>query len=272
MTRGSIGLLAIGVVMGFAIGSLLPRDRESEALQPLKVVAPSTTHSTGTTSTGDLEARISALVAENETLRSQVAGSSPRNTVPRTPAELIKDGEVMRKQRFAAALKRETDQLLAAGFPLDRIESIRRLSEEVEARRRQLDVERFQKGLPPDEMAMAYQFDPDLDLKDEIGERDYENYRRALGRPMGVEVLEALRGGAADISGLKAGDVILSYDGKRVYNMAQIDAIARKKGSLGETTIVDVRRDGVEMRLVVPKGPLGIRFPPPVPHTMSRPL
>ena len=66
-----------------------------------------------------------------------------------------------------------------------------------------------------------------------------------------------------------AGDVILSYDGERVFTFNEVRARSYR-GSVGETVLVEVRRiDGTIDQLTIPRGPLGVssgrgfREPPP---------
>ena len=66
------------------------------------------------------------------------------------------------------------------------------------------------------------------------------------------------------------GDEIFSYDGQRVFNVQDLNELALG-GTRGESVVVDVRRNGENLRVVVPRGPIGIwggydpRGPPPGP-------
>jgi hypothetical protein len=54
-----------------------------------------------------------------------------------------------------------------------------------------------------------------------------------------------------------AGDEILAYAGKRIFDMRELNALTLE-GTPGESVIVDVRRGGQSVQLVMPRGPLGI--------------
>lgn len=106
-------------------------------------------------------------------------------------------------------------------------------------------------------------------LRDESGDALYDWFLYASGRPNRVRVVEVMEGSAAALAGLDAGDAILRYDGRTVFSMAELREGTRA-GTAGETTPVDVVRDGRERRIYVPRGPLGVRIapvaeePPPV--------
>ena len=53
------------------------------------------------------------------------------------------------------------------------------------------------------------------------------------------------------------GDEIVAYDGKRVFDVGELNALTLE-GTPGESVVVDVRRDGQNVQLVMPRGPLGI--------------
>ena len=55
----------------------------------------------------------------------------------------------------------------------------------------------------------------------------------------------------------KPGDEIVAYGGKRVFDMRELNAMTLE-GTPGESVVVEVRRDGQNVQLVMPRGPLGI--------------
>ena len=61
----------------------------------------------------------------------------------------------------------------------------------------------------------------------------------------------------AEQAGLKPGDQVVSYDGQRVFDMRDLNALTLK-GNAGEPVVVDVQRDGQSVQLVLPRGPVGI--------------
>ena len=94
-------------------------------------------------------------------------------------------------------------------------------------------------------------------LRSELGDAEYERYLAASGRPTSVAVSSVLESSPAQRAGLMPGDEIVSYDGKRVFSMTDLTR-QTLEGQPGEQVVVDVRRDGISMQVVVPRGPIGI--------------
>jgi S1-C subfamily serine protease len=98
----------------------------------------------------------------------------------------------------------------------------------------------------------------DRRLREELGAQDYERYLVASGRPTSITVNSVMEFSPAEDVGLRAGDQIVGYNGQRVYNTPQLNAL-QLDSSVGDTVIVDIVRDGVPMQVSMPAGPLGIR-------------
>jgi len=94
-------------------------------------------------------------------------------------------------------------------------------------------------------------------LRNELGDADYERYLDASGRPTSVAVSSVLDSSPAQRAGLRPGDEIVSYDGKRIFSMSDLTR-QTMEGQPGEQVVVDVLRDGVSMQVAVPRGPIGI--------------
>lgn len=174
------------------------------------------------------------------------------------------------RRALALADERATGKLLSAGFTIDRINWIRHRTEELQVAQARASYERQRQGLPPDPFAIAYILDPDIDLREEIGIEEYEQYREALGRPAGIVIAGVLPTSSAETAGLRAGDEIVSYDGQRTFNSAELNALASGVGP-GEYAVIGIRRDGQTMQLTVPRGPLSIQSAMPLPYFTGRP-
>jgi S1-C subfamily serine protease len=94
-------------------------------------------------------------------------------------------------------------------------------------------------------------------LRTELGEADYERYRTAMGQPTSVGVADVLASSPAERAGLMPGDEIVAYGGKRVFDVGELNALTLE-GTPGESVVLDVRRDGQNVQLVMPRGPIGI--------------
>jgi S1-C subfamily serine protease len=66
-----------------------------------------------------------------------------------------------------------------------------------------------------------------------------------------------LPGSPGEKAGLRAGDEVVSYAGQRVFNVGELNSLTFE-GTPGESVVVDVVRDGQQLQLVVPRGPIGI--------------
>lgn len=94
-------------------------------------------------------------------------------------------------------------------------------------------------------------------LRTELGDAAYERYLAAGGRPTSISVSSVLDSSPAERAGLRPGDEITGYDGKRIFSMTDLTR-QTMEGQPGEQVLVDIRRDGLSMQVVVPRGPIGI--------------
>jgi len=179
--------------------------------------------------------------------------------------EQLKIADANRERFLSLQRQREVENLMAAGFAPDRIEWIRQRSDELQAQWRRDQAERRRQGLPLDAaQEAAYYYDRDVGLRSEIGDDEYTRYRLALGRPAGVAVAALTQGSPASRAGLLPGDDIVNYGGTRVFNLAELNALASRRNP-GDSVLVDVRRNGQTIQLVVPGGPLRIETKMPFP-------
>ncbi|MDQ2641616.1 MAG: PDZ domain-containing protein [Pseudomonadota bacterium] len=255
------GLVAVGALIGAILSSLAQKDGRMDVAA---TQAPSPTSLDGPDETIDLlraeyAPRIEQLTKENEMLRRRLWAAGASNPVPPlSPAEvraMLAEGLA---RSDAERSQRTVDRLVAAGYPPDRIEWLRMRSEERQRQRRLAETEQRTKGLPVDPVKeMAYVFDKDIELRYEIGGAEYERYLRALGKPTSVQVAQVLPDSIADAAGIRAGDVILDYDGKRLFNQGELDGLSMGKN--GGSATITVNRDGTILKLVVPGGGIGVR-------------
>jgi hypothetical protein len=213
-----------------------------------------------------LEARVAELSTQLEAL-----GESP----VRGPRFDERDGngldpavieERIRVRRDARATpeereRRTVERLVAAGFAPDRAEWINRRTQELrmQAMQAQYEARREGRAAPPDLGEAA--------LRTELGDQDYERYLTAMGRSTSVNIMGVLASSPAERVGLQPGDEIVAYNGQRVFDVAELNELTLG-GNTGESVVVDIRRNGQSMQLVMPRGPLGIwggfRGPPAV--------
>jgi predicted metalloprotease with PDZ domain len=198
-----------------------------------------------------LEDELQALYAEIEALvdASAQGDEMPQEQPQPSREELLN----MRQSRDAADSQQRRDRLVEAGFSPDRAEWILTRESELQMAQMQALFEARQSGERPDWTSMS----PGRTLREEIGDREYEQYLEANGQPTSVWVGSVLETSPGQRAGLQPGDKIVAYGGERVFSYNDLrDATMSRKS--GQSVVVDVVRDGIPMQVVVDSGPIGI--------------
>lgn len=99
----------------------------------------------------------------------------------------------------------------------------------------------------------------DISLREEIGDDSYDSYLYAAGQSNRVKVTSVMMGSPAEMAGMQDGDMVVSYDNKRMFNWNELQQ-ATSLGERGEYVNVSVIRNGQLVNLWVPRGPLGVRL------------
>jgi len=94
-------------------------------------------------------------------------------------------------------------------------------------------------------------------LREELGDESFDLLLYASGQPNRVVIRSLLEQAPATEAGLEAGDVILSYDDRRIFRPGELKRMTAS-GSAGESVPVEILRQGRQIPLSVPRGPLGI--------------
>lgn len=100
-----------------------------------------------------------------------------------------------------------------------------------------------------------------LGLREEIGDESYDLMLYATGRKNRVVMGELLGGSPAEQYGFEAGDVVVSYDGKRIFHGPELRR-ATAQGERGDWVTIDVLRGGEVVRVRARRGPLGVKLRP----------
>lgn len=152
-------------------------------------------------------------------------------------------------------------RLDASGMPERDVEDLRRLFEAVELERlyvqNQATRERWDRSRLAEELAALGE--RTRSVRETYGDETYDWFLYAADRTNRVRVESVLGGSAADEAGLRAGDVILSYDGSRIFKPGSL-VRGTLQGRLGDRVEVIVQRAGSTHTVNVPVGPLGIRL------------
>lgn len=205
----------------------------------------------------ELEARVFELAAELDALRgTQVRDGGDAGRAPASAAD--EASPPAPRQRLREGMRQggqpQLERLIAAGFSPDRAQWIDRRTQEIrmQALQAQYDAQRAGRPLEPGTVLAG-----ERTLRAELGESDYERYLEASGRPTSVGVQGLLASSPAERAGLRSGDQIVSYAGQRVFDLRELNALTLE-GNAGESVVVEVRRDGQTLQLVMPRGPIGI--------------
>ncbi len=96
-------------------------------------------------------------------------------------------------------------------------------------------------------------------LREELGDTGWDRYLYAQGRPNRVTVDSVLTESPAFGAGIQVGDVIVNYDGQRVFTQSDIRT-ATASGQAGSMVAVEILRDGNRQQVYLPRGPMGVRL------------
>jgi len=210
-----------------------------------------------------LEAHVAELSAQLEALGQRPArgpGIRENGNTGLDPAVIEQRARVRREAAAVTPEERQRfaiDRLTAAGFAPDRAEWINRRIQELrmQAMQAQYEAKRDGRPAPSDNLEATT-------LRAELGDQDYERFLTAQGRSTSVNVMGVLASSPAERVGLQAGDEIVSYDGRRVFDAQELNELTLGGGSASGSTsasvVIDVRRNGQNMQIVLPRGPIGI--------------
>jgi hypothetical protein len=98
-------------------------------------------------------------------------------------------------------------------------------------------------------------------LREEIGDESFDLLLYATGRKNRVSITNVLRDSPGERAGFQPRDIVLSYDGKRIFKTTELQR-ATTQGRLGVGVTVEVLRGDEVVRLYPVRGPLGFRLKP----------
>jgi hypothetical protein len=208
-----------------------------------------------------LEQRVADLGAALEELRggmSERRGSEARSTgaviaVQEGTPPFGSGPSGPRGFRGPETTERRVERLVDGGFSPDRAAWIEKRTSELAMQAIQAQYQR-RRG---DTVDPALLEGSQQTLRKELGDDEYERYLTALGRPTKVGVFNVIPSSPAEQAGLRAGDEILTYGGTRVFDMRELNELT-VEGTPGQPVVLDVQRDGQNLQLVLPRGPIGI--------------
>lgn len=259
----AIGWVATGLLLGVLITFVI---RPSSDIAENGEASSTATNVNGA-DTREMSLRefeeLSNRVVQLESKIDELAGDLRENRGQRTTASRLgaaQDDTVAVQALTPGASPAERSQgiaerLLDGGFAPDRAQFVATRSEEFLMAQIEARYESERDGEPLSMEALE-RLGPQYMLREELGDWEYERYLEALGRPTLVGVVNVLDNSPAARAGLMSGDQIVSYGGRRVFNVFEVTQLTRE-GTVGESMLVDIVRDGQPMQIIVPRGPLG---------------
>ena len=151
--------------------------------------------------------------------------------------------------------ERRVTRLIEGGFSED--EARRLLQQESEASFKAMKAvwEAQRNGENIDILGLSS--NPQSILRTEMGDDDYARYLDVQGQPTAVRISQVLSGSPGKDAGLQSGDQLVSYDGRRLFDVGDLRR-QTMQGEPGQDVVIEIDRDGVRMQLTVPRGPIGI--------------
>jgi C-terminal processing protease CtpA/Prc len=156
------------------------------------------------------------------------------------------------------------DRLLATGLPSDTVQSITRRVERDQLNLLELRNRAIREGWDntPEYVEKVHELQNGQNgLRKEFGDDIYDQYLYANGTPNRIQVRDVFAGSAADLAGIRPGDVIISYANERMFSMSELRQ-ATTEGNAGESILVEVSRNGLPLSLSIPRGAMGISMAP----------
>lgn len=265
MPRVAIAVI-ISLVAGFAAAALFLRAPDSRDAAPVPATSADFDANAGT---GERLRALEAALAEERDARRiierelQFLSLEVERAIGNATADPAGSLTARREQRSFTPFSRgprgtvspadRADALVRAGFSVGEADRILRREEELQVEAMQARFSARVSGTPPPAGA-----DADAMLRTELGDANYERYLEATGQPTSVAVGHVLESSPGQAAGLQSGDVIVRYDGERVFEIGDL-VTQTMQGTPGESVVVDIERDGAPMQIVLPRGPIGIQ-------------
>lgn len=201
------------------------------------------------------------LVAITEQMTNLQAGDSERDRQDDPRREVIDRAAI--QERFATRFANRTDngsnrrlnQLVEAGFSPDQAQHITERESELQLEALYAQYDAIRDGEPSGPLTNG--FDPQDQLRQELGDASYERYLDATGQSTSIGVQRVMDGSPGQAAGLQTGDELIAYAGERVFNISDLNQLILE-GAPGQPVVMDVLRDGQQIQLYVPRGPIGI--------------
>lgn len=165
---------------------------------------------------------------------------------------------------FNRPVQPNQENLVAAGISTDEADKLLRRMSQQEYKRLELQNNiRRNKGAASNKYREQLRElnQNEISLRSELGDDAYDKYLFASQQNNRVKISSVMAGSPAESAGFDSNDIILSYDGQKILNWADIRRLTLE-GEMGNYTNVDVLRNGERISLMVPRGTLGVQLEP----------
>ncbi len=199
----------------------------------------------------------------SEVLRLSAAGEALAATPP-PPRPRVEATASPPARALGPIARFDPEALVEAGFDAKQVAALHSRLDEIELERLYLRDRAVREGWArtPRHMKESQALDQQLaGTRDEFGDELHDWALYATARPNRVAVTRVMQGSAAAEAGLLEGDVIYSYDGQRIFSTRELQA-ETTGGFEGESTPVEVVRNGQTVQVYLPRGPLGVSVRP----------
>ena len=284
-----IGLISIGVVIGAPLDAFNETESNNSAeTRPVKTSSNNTLNSPFSSPASDatddrftqleqtiqsLQDRIQSEIQQREKLEQKVAllekGIRSTSEISESDAEDNAQpvSSAMASPHQSGSFNQNTNwfneqALTDAGVDQAKVSYIKNVFEQAEMDKLYLRDQATREGWMGSERfndAMKEISDRNSALRAQLNDDEYDAYLYAAGRSNRVIVESVLSNSPASNAGIQAGDVILSYDNKRIYSWTDLTG-ATSEGAANTTVAVTIIRNDQRQQVYIPRGPMGVRL------------
>jgi len=204
------------------------------------------------------------LAAQLSWLQAQIARVGLEEEAPGVGSPDASPGEAGSAQATPAEAPGrwfDADELRDLGLPEGDVARLQTVFNEYEMKRIDLVHQAEREGWANQRRFWDEMVQFQLGMREEIGDESYDVMLYATGRKNRVVMSELLGGSPAESYGFEQGDVVIGYEGQRIFHGRELRR-ATAQGERGDWVTVDVLRDGEPVRVRAQRGPLGVKLQP----------
>ena len=258
------GLFALGILTGIAMMHFTADEAATDvdaSEAPRSVPSPFVEVSAPQSDLAEIYRQLDALSSRLQVLEA-VIDERADSSADDTPRVAASNNNTAQPQMASANRSLSTEKLVNAGLESSIAEDIVRRKNQLELDKLELRDAAVRGGYLGSERYMdelQALLDEDVSLREELGDDLYDRYLFNNGQMNRIRVASVMAGSAAEQSGVSANDIVLTYDQQRMFEYTELQQ-ATTQGDREEFVSMMVERDGQDLMLWVPRGPLGVRL------------